>query len=148
MYRAVFLDIDGTLLNTKSQLEEETIEYINRLQNKGIIIGLASGRSLEASIIYGNRINCSYYVTYNGSLVFQNKKVIHDVKIPSKIAYRLCSKTAEYGGNYIHFSYHSSMSNNPLYEEDLLPFAQKADNILATNSDAHRITILVDPKTQ
>ncbi|WP_339197657.1 HAD family hydrolase [Aeribacillus pallidus] len=143
MYRAVFLDIDGTILNSKNQLEDETIESIHKVQKKGIIVGLASGRSLEASKIYGDKLQCWLYAAYNGSLVFLNNKIIHDVKISSKVAYDLCSQTYQYGGKYIHFSYSTSRSNQPLYEEHLLPFAKKT-NLEDTDCEAHRLTLYIN----
>ncbi|CEI80906.1 Stress response protein YhaX [Oceanobacillus oncorhynchi] len=140
MYRAVFIDIDGTMLNSKGQLEDEIIEAITKVKLKGIIVGLASGRSVEASEIYGEKFGCSLYIAYNGSLVFLNNELIHDVKIPSNVAHHLCRKTIRCAGTFIHFSYQTSLSNHPKYEEHLMPFAEKV-NLPDTNCDAHRLAL-------
>lgn len=144
MYRIVFLDIDGTLLTSDEQLEERLIETIIKIQERGILVALASGRSLDASKIYGEKFGCPIYVTYNGSLVYSDKEVIHDVKIPSELAYQLCSKTKEINGTYYHFSYDTSRSNHPSPGiEHLLPQASES-NLADTKSDAHRLALYID----
>ncbi|MCT4477276.1 Cof subfamily protein (haloacid dehalogenase superfamily) [Peribacillus sp. B2I2] len=144
MYRIVFLDIDGTILNSNEQLEERLIENIIKLQQKGILVALASGRSLVASKIYGEKFRCSIYVTYNGSFVISNNEVLYDVKIPSQLAFNLCSKTKEYNGAYFHFSYKTSRSNRPQPDiEHLLPQATQS-NLTDTNRDAHRLALYLD----
>ncbi len=148
MYRIVFLDIDGTILNSKEQLEERLINTVKKAQQKGIIFGIATGRSLDASKMYGEQLGCSLYITYNGSLVYSGEEIVHDVKIPAKIAYELCSKTEASNGTYIHFSYHQSRSNQPNQEEEhLLPFAIKS-NVEDTNHDAHRLALYMDHKSR
>jgi hydroxymethylpyrimidine pyrophosphatase-like HAD family hydrolase len=42
--KAVFLDIDGTLLTDKRSVSQSTIQVINLLKKKGILVGLATGR--------------------------------------------------------------------------------------------------------
>ena len=41
-YKLVAVDIDGTLLNSKSQLSDKNIEAIKRSVEKGIILVLSS----------------------------------------------------------------------------------------------------------
>lgn len=144
MYRIVFLDIDGTILNSNDQLEDELIRTVQKVQKKGVIFGLATGRSLDGSIIYGEKLGCSWYVTYNGSLVFNKNRIVHDVRIPASTSYNLCNKTKKNNGTYIHFSYRTSRSNHLDHrEEHLLPYPMKS-NVLDTNDDAHRIAIYLD----
>ncbi|CAH0343886.1 Cof-type HAD-IIB family hydrolase [Bacillus sp. CECT 9360] len=144
MYRIVFLDIDGTILNSNEQLEERLVEAIIQVQQRGVLVALASGRSLVASEIYGEKFGCSIYVTYNGSLVFSNNEVIYDVKIPSELAFQLCSKTKEYNGTYFHFLNKTSRSNHPRPGiEHLLPQATQS-NLTDTKSDAHRLALYID----
>jgi Cof subfamily protein (haloacid dehalogenase superfamily) len=144
MYRIVFLDIDGTILNSKEELDEVLIKTIQDLQQQGILVALATGRSWEGSKIHGEKFDCSIYVIYNGGFVISGNRVIHDVKIPAKLAYYLCSKTNDLNGTFIHFSNSESHSNRPpLGTEYLLPEA-KPSNILDTNHDAHRLALYLD----
>lgn len=41
----VVSDLDGTLLNSKSQVSDYTIKVINDLYNKGIPFAIATGRA-------------------------------------------------------------------------------------------------------
>ncbi|WP_409291857.1 HAD family hydrolase [Peribacillus sp. SCS-37] len=144
MYRIVFLDIDGTILNSREEMDEKLITAIRELQQRGILIGLATGRSFDASIIYGEKFGCSMYVTYNGGYVIHNKKVIHDAKIPAALANELCRKTDQLNGTYIHFADRQSVSNHPPQGiEYLLPNAKKAE-IDVTNCDAHRLVLYLN----
>ncbi len=42
--KAVFFDIDGTLLNDVKQVQRSTQEAIKSLKKQGIYVGLATGR--------------------------------------------------------------------------------------------------------
>jgi Cof subfamily protein (haloacid dehalogenase superfamily) len=144
MYRIVFLDIDGTILNSNDEFDEKLIQAIQELQQRNVLVCLASGRSLDGSIIYGEKFGCSYYVVYNGAYVISNNTIIHDVKIPADLAFSLCEKTNEFNGTYVHFSDRSALSNHPpVGVEYLLPEA-KPSNVLDTNSDAHRLALYLN----
>ncbi|WP_337018900.1 HAD family hydrolase [Oceanobacillus massiliensis] len=144
MYRIVFLDIDGTILNSHGKLEDELIRTVEKVKQHDVIFGLATGRSLDGSIIYGEKLGCSWYVTYNGSLVLKHERIVHDVRIPAQTSYEICSKTKKNNGTYIHFSYRTSKSNKLAHrEEHLLPYPPKSD-VLDTNDAAHRLSIYVD----
>jgi Cof subfamily protein (haloacid dehalogenase superfamily) len=144
MYRIVFLDIDGTLLNSKEELDENLLMTIKKIQQRGILVALATGRSLDGSIIHGEHFDCSIYVTYNGGYAIMDNNIVHDAKIPAKLAYFLCSTTNDLNGTFIHFSDRKSLSNRPpMGTEYLLPEAQPS-NINDTNHDAHRLALYLD----
>ncbi len=42
VYKMVVIDIDGTLLNSKSELSEKNIEILKEASNRGIYVVLAS----------------------------------------------------------------------------------------------------------
>ncbi len=46
MIRAIFLDLDRTTTNSQKVITEETKEAIKRVQDKGYIVGLCTGRQL------------------------------------------------------------------------------------------------------
>ena len=53
-FKAVASDLDGTLLNTNHVIGEFTIDVLNKLEQKGVDIILATGRNHTdvASILY------------------------------------------------------------------------------------------------
>ncbi|PLR77058.1 hypothetical protein CU633_12655 [Bacillus sp. V3-13] len=144
MYRIVFLDIDETILNSQGQLDAKLLGTIQEVQKKGILVALATGRSLEGAKIYGGQLGVSTFVTYNGGYVISHDQIVHDIKIPSKLAYNLCNKTNELNGIFIHFSYSSSLSNHaPPEIEYLLPKAIPS-TVADTNHDAHRLVLYLE----
>lgn len=83
MTKAVFFDIDGTLVSFKThQVPESTQEAIHKLKEKGIKVFIATGRSF-LHIGSVKPIGFDGYVTLNGSLCWNgNDEVIYKKPIP------------------------------------------------------------------
>lgn len=75
-YKLVAVDIDGTLLNSKSQLSDKNIEAIKRSVEKGIILVLSSGRPVQGvKLVYdslGLEMPC---ITYNGAMIIEGRSM-------------------------------------------------------------------------
>lgn len=73
MKKAVVLDIDGTLLNSKKQIMDKTREALISLQKKGHVLVLASGRPTSAMLKLADQLEMKKHhgllVSYNGSKV-------------------------------------------------------------------------------
>ncbi|WP_373895732.1 HAD family hydrolase [Virgibacillus natechei] len=50
--RAVFIDMDGTLLTSSNEISQRNVEAINMLINQGIKVFLATGRQYEITVPY------------------------------------------------------------------------------------------------
>lgn len=71
MYKIVFLDLDDTLLDNEKNISDENIDAIKYVQEKGGLVCIASGRSIEATKKYKNISNASRYIIYsNGAGIF------------------------------------------------------------------------------
>lgn len=70
MIKAVFFDLDGTLLSHKTkQIPSDAVQALLQLQAKGIKIFLSTGRhSLELAQLPVNHIKFDGYITLNGQL--------------------------------------------------------------------------------
>ncbi|MBU3842708.1 MAG: Cof-type HAD-IIB family hydrolase [Candidatus Fusobacterium pullicola] len=85
MIKAVFFDVDGTLVSFKThRVPQSTLEAIKKLQAKGIKVFVATGR--HASILTeGNNvheIDFDGFVTLNGQYCFtKDRKVIYENNI-------------------------------------------------------------------
>lgn len=144
MYKMVFLDIDGTILSSDEQLDSEFIHTIEKVKERGVLVGLATGRSLDGAKPYGERFGCRMYVVYNGGWAIDNETTVFDQRIPRHVAHHACMKTDEWGGAYIHFFGEGSLSNRPpSHIEHLLPRASLCD-LSETKQDAHRLTLYLD----
>ena len=75
MYKAVFLDLDGTLLDDKKNISQENydaIEYVTK--NNGLVI-ICSGRSISSTQKIWNKIKASKYIIYsNGAGIYDIHK--------------------------------------------------------------------------
>lgn len=75
MYKAVFLDLDGTLLDDKKNVSQENKNAIQYVMEKGGQVYLASGRSLNATKKYRDMLNLSRYIIYaNGAGIYDCEK--------------------------------------------------------------------------
>lgn len=75
--KAVFFDIDGTLLTDKRTVSKSTILAINSLKAKGVLIGLATGRDPRFVLQYMASLALDLAITYNGQYIFSREEVLH-----------------------------------------------------------------------
>ena len=65
--KIIFFDIDGTLVKLGAKdLSEKTVEALRRLQEKGIKLCIATGRS--PAILPKLAVEFDAFLTFNGSL--------------------------------------------------------------------------------
>ncbi|WP_423188634.1 Cof-type HAD-IIB family hydrolase [Alkalibacterium sp. f15] len=121
----VFFDLDGTLLNKKSKVDEEVKEALVQLKEKGAVPFIATGRSpLEIQHVLDDTVIDSFiclngqYIQYEGEEVYRNvipkslvnrlKQMTTEKKLPlslystDKIRATRYSETLKYAYNYIH----------------------------------------------
>lgn len=83
-YKILVLDIDGTLVNFKKEVTENTKKAIRGIQEKGVVVVLASGRPVCGIEKVAREIELEkyggYLVAYNGGKVinFKTKEVIYE----------------------------------------------------------------------
>lgn len=75
--KAVFFDIDGTLLTDNRTVSKSTILAINSLKAKGILVGLATGRDPRFILQYMASLGLDVAVAYNGQYIFSREDVIY-----------------------------------------------------------------------
>ena len=69
MIKAVFFDIDGTLIPLGSkQMSAETIQALKELKERGIKIFLASGRGVRELGVITKDVSFDGYITLNGQI--------------------------------------------------------------------------------
>lgn len=75
MYRAVFLDLDGTLLTDDKKVSEENKKAIKYVQEKGGIACICSGRQKDAVKAYKEMAGCDkYIICSNGTQIYDCEK--------------------------------------------------------------------------
>ena len=93
----VFLDLDGTLLNKKGQVDLEVIEAIQQLKENGYEPLLATGRSpIEVSeVIQSTNIHSGIFM--NGQVVIFKGEILINHEIPTETIERLLQFAKENG---------------------------------------------------
>ena len=87
-YSIVFLDIDGTLLDSKHQVTPCTHEHLQYLHKRGIPIVLCSARPPEGVNLVARQVGIQSPVAcYNGGLIFdEHSTILRDVGIDIRLA--------------------------------------------------------------
>lgn len=74
MIKAVFSDLDGTLLNESNNISEETIKMAEKLKEKNIKFFIATGRSYLAMKRFYEQLNLdTEIINYNGGVIHNSK---------------------------------------------------------------------------
>lgn len=97
--RAMFIDMDGTLLNRSNDISHRNIEAIYRLSEQGVLVFLATGRHYEVTAPYHKQLGLETpMICLNGAAILDgktgniiekktvhiNEEIFHDIitKIP------------------------------------------------------------------
>lgn len=84
MIKAIFFDIDGTLVSFQSHVvPERTKQALLKLKKKGILLFVATGRAKDGLHVL-NGISFDAYITLNGQFIYNNEKILYENTIPEK----------------------------------------------------------------
>lgn len=87
--KAVFFDIDGTLLNDSKRVEKATVLAIRNLKERGILVGVATGRGPGFVQPFMDNLGFDFAVTYNGQYIFTRDKILYQNQLPKSLIYRV-----------------------------------------------------------
>lgn len=88
MYKLIAIDIDGTLLNSKSVLTDRTIDVLKKASEKGIYIVLTSGRMTSVIKEFCQKIGADkFLIAENGASIvdLQTNELIYKSYIPKNV---------------------------------------------------------------
>ncbi len=89
MIKLIALDLDDTLLNSKKEIDEDTIIYLKELMNNGIKVFFASARGYYALIDYANILNPTGFIYNGGSTIMINNKLIYENTISLDVSKKI-----------------------------------------------------------
>lgn len=95
MYKAVFIDLDGTLLDNEKNISKENIEAIERAISKGALVCICSGRQIDITREYKKVAHASkYLICSNGAIIYDDeaKEELYSVYIDKEF----CLEAYEY----------------------------------------------------
>ena len=90
MYKAIFIDLDGTLLRKDHTVGELTKSAIRRVMSKGVPVILVSARPLDAIIPVGRMVGTMDYpiASLNGGYIVSGEKILFksNIDLPTTAA--------------------------------------------------------------
>jgi len=76
MIKAIMLDLDGTLLTSDHKISDTNKEVLKKLEDKGVKIFLATGRSYDSMKRYHKELNLTTpAICYNGAKIIYSNEV-------------------------------------------------------------------------
>ena len=81
MYKLVAIDLDGTMLNQYGIITEKTKKAIKKVQDKGVEVMIASGRTITSVKRFSKEINSKkYFISGNGAITYdiENNKILYE----------------------------------------------------------------------
>ncbi len=93
--KAVFFDIDGTLLNDRKTVQKSTQKAIQNLKNQGVFVGLATGRGPSFVQPFMENLGLDFAITYNGQYIFTRDQILYQNQLPKSLIYRIIRHAGE-----------------------------------------------------
>ncbi|WP_129725985.1 HAD family hydrolase [Ectobacillus funiculus] len=120
--KAIFLDMDGTILNHQNKVSIHTKEIIDDLRNQGIFVFVATGRAvdeIEELVPEGFRVDG--FITSNGMAGYVGKEVVFKHSLSLELVEIIIEKARENKVYYELFPYGTSrvtLKQDKQYVED------------------------------
>lgn len=80
--KALFFDLDDTLLNSETIISERNRKAIIQCKNKGMLIGYITVRSPRKMKLLLNELPCDCIANYNGAMIYADGNLIAQNNIP------------------------------------------------------------------
>ena len=106
MYKLVAIDLDGTMLNSYGIVTQNTKEVIKKVQEKGIEVIIASGRTINSVKNFSKEINSeNYFISGNGAITYdiKNDKILYEnvlSKNKAQQVIKICEENSIYYSVY------------------------------------------------
>ena len=87
MKKILFTDLDGTLLNNRSQIDNEMKQALREMTAKGHYLVLSSGRPLDSILevkrLAGIDFPNVYVIASNGAVIYNcdTKEIVHEIRV-------------------------------------------------------------------
>ena len=69
-YKMIAVDMDGTLLDSRKQISDETVRAVRQLTEAGVLVVISTGRPVQGVEKYKKLLNLTGpVITYNGAMI-------------------------------------------------------------------------------
>lgn len=136
--KIAFFDVDGTLVDMqKKKISPRTVEMLQRLRQKGILICMATGRT-PVTVPKFDGVDFDAYLTFNGSLCYNSTGVMFSNAIPPEDVQKLIYNAAALG-RPVSIATKDRVTANG-YEEDLAEYYSFAGIPLEVTEDFEEVS--------
>jgi len=106
MYKAVFIDMDGTLLQKDHTISDTTKQIIKKLLDQGILVVPISARPLHGILPISRQLfpDNIPVVSLNGSYIFLNGEIIYQSSVPLKEVINVQKEIAPHDVSAMYYS--------------------------------------------
>ena len=143
--KAVFFDIDGTLVNDRKSVLKSTKDAIKIVKEQGVLVGVATGRGPFFVKDLMEDLNLDFAVTYNGQYIFTKDKVLFTSPI-SKLHLRQLITYAKKEGKEIALGTKDAMVGSKIMSFGMGSFSQRISRFVPsvlTRTVSHSFNRLV-----
>jgi len=88
-YKIAFFDIDGTILPPNHIIQQSTKDAIKQLQEKGIEVVIATGRTIVDTLDIAKQLNIDSFLTFNGAYGIRKGKELFTTSFPRPLVERV-----------------------------------------------------------
>ena len=125
MYKAVFIDVDGTLIRNDHSVSPATARVIHKLKERSILVILVSARPLSGMKRIAEKIGLitSPLISLNGAYIVFGGNTIFDAAINAALAKALYERAQKYDATKIYYQrdrwFSQSRDSNTNYEQKI-----------------------------
>ncbi len=118
-YKLLVLDVDGTLLNNQKEITPHTRKTLQKAQQMGVRVVLASGRPTHGLMSIAKELELDkyngYVLSYNGGRIFDMKenKILFEKRVNPEMVPYLEQKANENGFGIFTYYYDTIITNQP-----------------------------------
>lgn len=147
MKKILFTDLDGTLLNRRSQIDEEMKQTLQKMTTAGHFLVLSSGRPLDSILevkrLAGIDFPNVYIIANNGSIIYNcdNEKIIHEIRVSYEDVINVWNFAKEH---HVHVQTYTSDSIITATEDEEIAFYRQRIHLPLILSD-NPLEILKQP---
>ncbi|MDQ2862091.1 MAG: Cof-type HAD-IIB family hydrolase [Bacteroidota bacterium] len=120
MYKAVFIDIDGTLIRKDHSLSVATINTIQKLKEKNILVVLVSARPLSGIEPIAEELHLldNPIASLNGAYIADKRKIIFNSTIDADRTERIHESLEKFNSTIIYYQQDKWLCNKKTYYTD------------------------------
>ncbi len=109
MIKLLALDVDGTLLDDSGEISSQNKDAIRQAREKGVMVVIASGRSLKSLELYDEilelRQEGCYTIGFNGGVICKSdtREVVHELMLKKAYAKMIFKSLEKFDANILFY---------------------------------------------